>query len=311
MEEIIEDHAGAILDQVESPEDVKNLPVDSLKILAAEIRELIIDTVSKRGGHLASSLGVVELTLAMLKVFSPPKDRIVFDVGHQAYTYKILTGRRKGFETLRSRGGIAGFPKRQESEYDFFDVGHAGNAISAAAGLAQARCFGGGDNKVIAVIGDGSLTCGVSYEGLNQVGVAKKDLIIILNDNEMSISPNVGAMAAYLNRIMTGQLVTRFRDEVKNILKNIPGVMGRSIYGLAKQFEDALKGFVTPGRLFEDLGFTYVGPIDGHQLKHLIDTFNNVKRFRQPVLIHTITCKGKGYCFAEQKPQPISWCGAV
>ena len=180
--------------------------------------------------------------------------------------------------------------------------GHAGNAISAAAGLAQARCFAGSDNKVIAVVGDGSLTCGVSYEGLNQAGVAKKDLIIILNDNEMSISPNVGAMAAYLNRIMTGQLVSRFRDEVKNLLKNLPGVMGRSIYGAAKQFEDALKGFVTPGRLFEDLGFMYVGPIDGHQLKHLIETFNNVKRFRQPILIHAITCKGKGYCFAEQNP---------
>jgi 1-deoxy-D-xylulose-5-phosphate synthase len=302
MEEITEAHTGRILDLIESPADVKDLSVDSLKMLATEIRELIIETVSKRGGHLASSLGVVELTLALLKVFSPPKDRIVFDVGHQAYAYKILTGRKNNFETLRSRGGLAGFPKRQESEYDFFDVGHAGNAISAAAGLAQARCFSGGDNKVIAVIGDGSLTCGVSYEGLNQVGVAKKDLIIILNDNEMSISPNVGAMAAYLNRIMTGQLVTRFRDEVKNILKNIPGVMGRSIYQIARQFEDALKGFVTPGRLFEDLGFTYVGPIDGHQLKHLIETFNNVKRFRQPILIHTITCKGKGYCFAEQNP---------
>lgn len=302
MEEITEAHTGRILDAIESPADIKDMSLDSLKVLATEIRELIIDTVSKRGGHLASSLGVVELTLALLKVFSPPRDRIVFDVGHQAYAYKILTGRGKKFDTLRSRGGIAGFPKRQESEYDFFDVGHAGNAISAAAGLAQARCFSGEDNKVIAIIGDGTLTCGVSYEGLNQAGVAKKDLIIVLNDNEMSISPNVGAMAAYLNRIMTGQLVTRFRDEIKNILKNIPGVMGRSIYQLARQFEDALKGFVTPGRLFEDLGFTYVGPIDGHQLKHLIETFNNVKRFRQPILIHTITCKGKGYCFAEQNP---------
>jgi len=293
---------NSVLAAIRSPEDIKELPVDSLKKLAEEVRELIIRTVAERGGHLASSLGVVELTVAMLKVFSPPKDRIVFDVGHQTYAYKILTGRKDLFHTLRTRGGIAGFPKRMESDCDVFDVGHAGNAISVAAGLAQARCFSGQDHKVIAVVGDGSLTCGVSYEGLNQAGAAEKDLIIILNDNEMSISPNVGAMAAYLNRIMTGQLVTRFRTEVKNILKNIPGVMGRSMYGLAKQFEDALKGFVTPGRLFEDLGFNYVGPIDGHQIKHLVETLNNVKRFREPMLIHTITCKGKGYCEAEENP---------
>jgi 1-deoxy-D-xylulose-5-phosphate synthase len=289
----------SILEGIASPADLQDLSAEDLKTLAGEVRDLIIRTVAKRGGHLASSLGVVELTVALLKVFSPPKDRIVFDVGHQAYAYKILTGRREAFDTLRTKGGISGFPKRDESEYDFFDVGHAGNAISVAAGLAQARCFSGDDHKVIAVVGDGSLTCGVSYEGLNQAGAAEKDLIIILNDNEMSISPNVGAMAAYLNRIMTGQIVTRFRAEVKNILKN---VMGESIYSLAKQFEDALKGFITPGRLFEDLGFKYVGPIDGHQLKHLIDTLKNVKRFREPVLVHTITCKGKGYCQAEENP---------
>jgi len=302
MKEIETTQDTDILKRIKSPEDLKDLPADSLRKLAQEVRELIINTVSEKGGHLASSLGVVELTIAILKVFSPPKDRIVFDVGHQAYAYKILTGRGDRFETLRTRGGIAGFPKRTESNYDFFDVGHAGNAISAAAGIAQARCFSGDDHKVIAVVGDGSLTCGVSYEGLNQAGAAKKDLIIILNDNEMSISPNVGAMAAYLNRIMTGQLVTRFRDEIKGILKNIPGVMGRSLYALARQFEDALKGFLTPGRLFEDLGFTYVGPIDGHQIRHMVENLNNVKRFRQPMLIHVITCKGKGYCQAEEDP---------
>ncbi len=291
-----------LLATIQGPDDVKALPIESLKQLAAEVRELIIDTVAQRGGHLASSLGVVELTIALLKVFSPPQDRVIFDVGHQSYAYKILTGRRSLFHGLRTRGGLAGFPKRSESEYDFFDVGHAGNAISVAAGMAQARCFEGGQHKVIAIVGDGSLTCGVSYEGLNQAGAAEKDLIIILNDNEMSISPNVGAIAAYLNRIMTGQLVTRFREEVKNVLKNIPGLMGRSMYAWAKQFEEALKGFVTPGRLFEDLGFNYVGPIDGHQIKHLVDTFQNVKRFKEPVLIHTITCKGKGYCKAEQNP---------
>lgn len=291
-----------ILSQVQSPEDIKKLPFESLKTLGEEVRDLIIRTVSERGGHLASSLGVVELTIALLRVFSPPDDRIVFDVGHQAYAYKILTGRRDRFHSLRSRGGIAGFPKRRESEYDFFDTGHAGNAISVAAGLAQARCLSGDGHKVIAIVGDGSLTCGVSYEGLNQAGAAEKDLIIILNDNEMSISPNVGAMAAYLNRIMTGQLVTRFRNEIKTILKNIPGVMGRSIYSVARQFEDALKGFITPGRLFEDLGFNYVGPIDGHHLRHLIETLTNVKRFYKPVLLHTITCKGKGYSCAEDDP---------
>jgi 1-deoxy-D-xylulose-5-phosphate synthase len=293
---------SGLLETIQSPDDLKDMSVETLGEVAQELREFIIESVSRTGGHLASSLGVVELTLAMLKVFSPPKDRVVFDVGHQAYAYKILTGRRDAFHTLRQQGGISGFPKRSESPYDFFDVGHAGNAISVAAGLAKARCFNKDDHKVIAVVGDGSLTCGVSYEGLNQAGDANKDLIIILNDNEMSISPNVGAMAAYLNRIMTGQLVTRFRDEVKNILKNIPGTMGRSMYVLAKQMEDALKGFVTPGRLFEDLGFTYVGPIDGHKIHHLIDTFQNVKRFKEPVLIHTVTCKGKGYCLAEDRP---------
>jgi 1-deoxy-D-xylulose-5-phosphate synthase len=299
----------SILDSINSPEDLKRLPFESLQTLADEVRNLIIETVSERGGHLASSLGVVELTIALLRVFSPPDDRFVFDVGHQAYAYKILTGRRDRFRSLRSRGGISGFPKRRESEYDFFDTGHAGNAISVAAGLAQARCLDGNAHKVVAIVGDGSLTCGVSFEGLNQAGALEKDLIIILNDNEMSISPNVGAMAGYLNRIMTGQVVTRFRDEIKNILKNLPGVMGKSIYSMARQFEDALKGFITPGRLFEDLGFNYVGPIDGHHLRHLIETLTNVRRFRKPVLVHAITCKGKGYCQAEENPSQFHGVG--
>ncbi|MFH1113600.1 MAG: 1-deoxy-D-xylulose-5-phosphate synthase [Pseudomonadota bacterium] len=292
----------SILWRLESPLELRGLSFEELDRLAQEIRELIIGTVSDTGGHLASSLGTVELTLALLRVFNPPDDRIVFDVGHQAYAYKILTGRRDSFHTLRTRGGVAGFPKRSESSYDCFDVGHAGNAISVAAGLAQARCFSGRDHKVLAVVGGGSLTCGVSYEGLNQAGAAKKDMIIILNDNDMSISPNVGAMAAYLNRIMTGQMVMRFRKEVKSALKTIPGVMGRSMYEGARRFEEALKGFITPGRLFEELGFNYVGPIDGHRIKHLVDTLANVKRFSEPVLVHTVTCKGKGYCKAEEDP---------
>jgi 1-deoxy-D-xylulose-5-phosphate synthase len=302
MNEKSEKSENSILDRIDSPDDVRELPPESLEQLSSELRERIIETVAERGGHLASSLGVVELTVAMLKVFEPPADRIVFDVGHQAYAYKILTGRRDAFGTLRCKGGISGFPKRSESPYDIYDVGHAGNAISAAAGIAQARCLDRGRHKVIALVGDGSLTCGVSYEGLNQAGDAEKDLIIILNDNEMSISPNVGAMAAYLNRIMTGQVVTRFREEIKGLLKSLPGSMGRSMYGLAKQFEEALKGFITPGKLFEELGFKYVGPIDGHRIKHLVDTFTNVKRFREPVLVHVVTCKGKGYCKAEERP---------
>jgi 1-deoxy-D-xylulose-5-phosphate synthase len=292
----------SVLMRIEGPEDVRGLSIGELETLSEEIRDLIIETVSKTGGHLASSLGVVELTLALLKVFAPPEDRIVFDVGHQAYTYKILTGRRDVFHTLRAKGGISGFPKRSESPCDCFDVGHAGNAISAAAGMAQARCMNRRSHKVIAVVGDGSLTCGVSYEGLNQAGAAKKDLIIILNDNEMSISPNVGAMAAYLNRIMTGQVVTRFRREVKAFLMSFPGNVGKSMYGLAKQFEEAFKGFITPGGLFEDLGFKYVGPIDGHRIKHLVDTLTNVKRFQEPVLVHCVTRKGKGYKPAEEHP---------
>ncbi len=311
MWQVTDQREDSILNQLKSPDDIRGLSVDALKVLSDEVRELIIDTVSRRGGHLASSLGVVELTVALLKVFSPPRDRIVFDVGHQAYAYKILTDRRDVFHTLGTRTGISGFPKRGESPYDVFDVGHAGNAISVAAGLAHARCLQGCDHKVIAVVGDGSLTCGVSYEGLNQAGAAEKDLIIILNDNEMSISPNVGAMAAYLNRIMTGNLVTRFREEVKNLLKNIPGSMGRSMYGMARQFEDALKGFITPGRLFEDMGFNYVGPIDGHQLKHLVDTLSNVKRFREPVLVHTVTRKGKGYRVAEENPRVFTAWGLL
>ncbi len=300
---------STILENINSPKELKELSIESLEGLAEEIRQVIIDVVSQRGGHLASSLGAVELTLAMLKVFDPPKDKIVFDVGHQAYAYKMLTGRRGRFGTLRTKGGIAGFPKRSESDCDFFDVGHAGVAISAAAGMAHARCLKSQNHKVIAFVGDGSLTCGVSYEALNQAGAAKKDLIIILNDNEMSISPNVGAMAAYLSRIMTGQVVTRFRKEIKNILTNIPGAMGKSMYGLAKQFEDALKGFITPGRLFEDLGFKYVGPVDGHNVKHLLETFSNIKRFREPVLVHAVTCKGKGYCEAEENPSKFHGIG--
>ncbi|MFC1834963.1 1-deoxy-D-xylulose-5-phosphate synthase [Thermodesulfobacteriota bacterium] len=294
-----------ILGTIDSPADVQELSLQSLEDLAQEVRALIIENVSQTGGHLASNLGMVEITLAMLKVFSPPDDRIVFDVGHQAYPYKILTGRRDRFHTLRTKGGLSGFPKRSESPYDFFDVGHAGNAISYAAGLSQARCMQCRKNKVIAVVGDGSLTCGVSYEGLNQAGDAEKDLIIILNDNEMSISPNVGAMAAYLSRIMTGQVALRFRQEVKGILSSI----GKPMYGLAKQMEEAVKGFITPGRLFEDLGFKYVGPIDGHRLDHLVLTLKNIQRFQEPVLVHAVTCKGKGYCEAEKHPSQFHGIG--
>ncbi len=245
---------ASILDGISTPDDIKELSIEELRGLAGEIRELMIRTVSTTGGHLASSLGVVELTLAILKVFSPPKDKIVFDVGHQAYAYKILTGRKDVFHTLRTRGGISGFPKRTESPYDLFDVGHAGNAISVAAGLAQARCFDKASHKVIAVVGDGSLTCGVSYEGLNQAGVAEKDLIIILNDNEMSISPNVGAMAAYLSRIMTGQVVTRFRDEVKKHSQQYSGRHGEVALRFGPAVRRRLEGIYYTGEAFRGPG---------------------------------------------------------
>ena len=290
-----------LLQRIHSPQDLRDLSRGELYQLAEEIREEIIHTVSITGGHLASSLGVVELTIALHHVFDSPRDRIIWDVGHQSYAHKLLTGRRGSFNTLRQYNGLSGFPKREESPHDAFNTGHSSTSISAALGMSVAKSLKDDGNRVIAVIGDGSMTAGLAFEGLNQAGHLEKDLIVVLNDNEMSISPNVGALSAYLNRVMTGQLVNRFRRQLKSLLQTIPGI-GNSMIRIIKQAEESFKGFLTPGMLFEELGFKYVGPIDGHHVDHLIETFKNVREWHRPVLIHVITKKGKGYGPAELDP---------
>jgi len=298
---VMEERDTTILEHINNPEDLRKLQVEELNILAGEIRNKIIETVAKNGGHLASSLGAVELTLALHYVFNTPDDKLVWDVGHQAYTHKIITGRRDSFHTLREKGGVSGFPRREESIYDVFGVGHSSTSISAASGIADARCLKKEKCKVIAVIGDGSMTAGMAFEGLNWSGDRGKDLIIVLNDNEMSISPNVGAMSSYLNRIMTGKQVTKLRARILNFFKTIPGV-GEQIVKFTRQMEESLKAFIVPGVLFEELGFQYVGPLDGHKLNPLIKNFKNVKGLERPILVHVITKKGKGYKFAEEEP---------
>jgi len=290
-----------ILDKINTIQDLRDLPRAELPQLAGELRQEIIDVVSKTGGHLAPSLGVVDLTIALHCAFNTPLDRIVWDVGHQAYAHKILTGRRAQFPTIRQFGGISGFPKREESTFDCFDVGHASTSISAALGMIAARDIKGEDFKVIAVIGDGSISAGLAFEGMNQAGHLKKNLIVILNDNEMSISPNVGALSSYLSRMMTGHFYTKLRQDAKHFLQGIPKV-GDSMFNLAKKAEDSIKGLMVPGMLFEDLGFQYIGPIDGHNIEHLLSTFKNIKNYTWPVLIHVITKKGKGCEFAECSP---------
>ncbi len=290
-----------LLHKIHSINDLRELPREELPELASELREEIIDVVSKTGGHLAPSLGVVDLTIALHYAFDTPNDRIVWDVGHQTYAHKILTGRRAQFSTLRQYGGISGFPKREESLFDHFDVGHASTSISAALGMIAARDIKGDNYRVIAVIGDGSISAGLAFEGLNQAGHLKKNLVVILNDNEMSISPNVGALSSYLSRLMTGNFYTRLRQETKNFLQGIPRV-GESMFNLAKRAEDSIKGLMVPGMLFDDLGFQYIGPIDGHNINHLLETFQNIKDYTWPVLVHVITKKGKGCEFAECDP---------
>jgi 1-deoxy-D-xylulose-5-phosphate synthase len=290
-----------ILSGIAGGADLARLTPDEMKQLAAEIRETIITTVSRTGGHLASSLGVVELTLALHTVFPTPRDKIVWDVGHQCYAHKLLTGRQERFGTLRQYGGISGFPKRSESPHDSFGTGHSGTSISAANGMVEARDALGEDYKVIAVIGDGSMTAGEAFEGLNHAGHLGKDIVVVLNDNEMSISPNVGALSAYMNRLMTGQFSTWFRDEFEKIVGSLPKV-GESAVRFAKRVEEAAKSLVIPGMLFEELGFKYVGPIPGHGIQHLIENFRNVRKLKRPILVHVVTRKGKGYAPAEKNP---------
>ena len=289
------------LELIRSPSDFKKLPISELKKLARELRETIIERVSINGGHLASNLGVVELTIAIHYVFNSPVDKIIWDVGHQSYSHKLLTGRYERFSTLRKYKGISGFPKRDESEHDAFGTGHSSTSISAALGLIEGRDKNKENFKVIAVIGDGAMTAGLAFEGLNNAGHLKKDIIVILNDNEMSISRNVGALSAYLNRILTGEFYQKFRKETKSFLEGIPK-LGRKAAKLAQRAEEMLKGFFLPGIIFEELGFNYVGPIDGHNLELLITTLERIKEASSPTLIHVITKKGKGYEFSEKYP---------
>jgi len=290
-----------ILDKINFPDDLKPLSIEELQMLAQEIREEIIKTVSKTGGHLAPSLGAVEIAIALHYVFNAPKDKIIWDVGHQAYAHKILTGRKDRFHTLRTYGGISGFPKREESIYDTFGTGHSSTSISAGLGISTAKSLKGEKDKVIAVIGDGALTAGIAFEGLNQAGHTEKDLIVVLNDNEMSISPNVGALSSFLSRKLTGRRFVTLRKGMEYFIKSIPGV-GEDIWKLLKKGEDSLITFLTPGMLFEAFKFKYIGPINGHRLDRLIEVFSNAKFLEGPVLIHVSTIKGKGYEPAEKNP---------
>ncbi len=291
----------SLLEQINSPGDLKKIPRKTLPGLAEEIREFILKTVSEKGGHLGASLGTVELTIALHTCFDAPRDRLVWDTGHQAYPHKILTGRRDVFSTLRQHGGISGFLSRSESPYDTFGAGHAGTSISAALGMVEARDQKKEKHHVIAIIGDGSMTAGMAYEALNHAGALKRNLIVILNDNDMSISENVGAFSAYLNRILSGRLYTKVRNETATLLKNIPKI-GDSVLKVALRAEESVKGMIVPGLLFEELGFQYFGPIDGHRIDHLLTTFDNIKNLNGPILLHVVTKKGKGYAPAEADP---------
>jgi len=289
------------LGKINSSRELKKLDMGDLKKLCEEARERIIEVVSENGGHLSSNLGAVELTVALHYVFNTPYDKIVWDVGHQTYTHKLLTGRANRFHTIRQAGGLSGFPKRDESEYDVFDVGHSSTSISAAVGFCEVRDLKNGHDKVIAVIGDGSMTAGVAFEGLNQAGQLHKDLIIVLNDNEMSISKNTGALAQYLNSIITGSLYNTVKERVYNFVRSLPE-MGEHAIKLSRRVEESLKNLIVPGVLFEDLGIKYIGPVEGNDLYALIDTFRRIKGWRFPVLVHTVTKKGKGFLPAELKP---------
>ncbi len=297
-----------ILDSICQPQDLNGLSLPQLEQLAAEIRELLVHTISETGGHLAPNLGVVELTLALHKVFNSPQDKFVWDVGHQCYIHKILTGRKDDFCHIRTYGGISGFPKRSESEHDVYGTGHSSTSISAALGLAFARDIKQETHSVIAVIGDGSLTGGMAYEALNNAGNAKTSLTVILNDNEMSISKNVGAMAEYLAQIRATPVYTKVKRDVESLLRSIPSI-GDRLANTVERVKDSLKYLVVPGMLFEELGFTYMGPIDGHNLNSIIEVLQQSQKITGPVLIHVITRKGKGYRPAERSPDKFHGVG--
>jgi len=296
------------LKRINSPQDLKKLKISQLKVLAQEIRNYIIDVVSKNGGHLAPNLGTVELTLALHYVFDSPQDKIIWDVGHQCYTHKIITGRKDKFPTLRKFEGLAGFPKREESPHDILDTGHSSTSISAGLGISTAlRLKKEKNQKVIIVIGDGSITAGLAFEGLNNAGFQKEDLLIILNDNEMSISPNVGALSSFVSKRLTGKLARFLKKEIEKLAHKVPG--GDNVINFFKKGEDLFKIAITPGALFTALNFEYFGPIDGHDIELLIKILKNLKTMKGPVLLHVITKKGKGYPFAEKDPETFHGIG--
>lgn len=290
-----------MLEKIQKPNDIKKIPADQLPALAEEIREFIIESLSKTGGHLASNLGVVELTIAMHRVFNLPKDKLIWDVGHQSYTHKILTGRKDGFETLRREGGISGFPKRSESDCDVFDTGHSSTSISAGVGYVRARELKKENYSVVSIIGDGALTGGMAYEALNNAASLKSNFIIVLNDNEMSITENVGGMSSYLSGLRTASAYTDFKMDVTKALNRIPGI-GPGIVDAMRKTKSSIKQIIIPGMLFEDMGLTYLGPVDGHNIPQLIKTFQEAKRFEGPILVHVLTQKGRGYEPAMRHP---------
>lgn len=290
-----------MLEKIQKPNDIKKIPADQLPALAEEIREFIIESLSKTGGHLASNLGVVELTIAMHRVFDLPKDKLIWDVGHQSYTHKILTGRKDGFETLRREGGISGFPKRSESDCDVFDTGHSSTSISAGVGYVRARELKKEKYSVVSIIGDGALTGGMVYEALNNAASLKSNFIIVLNDNEMSITENVGGMSSYLSGLRTASAYTDFKMDVTKALNRIPGI-GPGMVDAMRKTKSSIKQIIIPGMLFEDMGLTYLGPVDGHNIPQLIKTFQEAKRFEGPILVHVLTQKGRGYEPAMRHP---------
>ena len=290
-----------MLEKINSPKDVKKLKIEEKKQLAQEIRKYILQVVSENGGHLASNLGVVELTLALHSVFNTPKDKIVWDVGHQSYTHKIITGRREQFKTLRQKDGLAGFPKTSESEYDSFNTGHSSTSISAALGMARARDLKGENNQVIAVIGDGALTGGMALEALNDAGFSKTHMTVILNDNEMSISKNIGGLNMFLSKLRTKKLYTKSNVSGKKVISKIP-IIGKSIVRIVQKIKRSIKQLIIPKMFFEDIGFTYLGPVDGHDIEQLENIMRLSKQVTGPVLIHVLTKKGKGYKIAEENP---------
>ena len=296
-----------LLDKINSPADVKKLSDEQLKQLAAEIRQLLIKVISHTGGHLAPNLGVVELTLALHKVFTTPQDKLVFDVGHQAYIHKIITGRREQFPTLRQYGGLSGFPKRSESEHDAFGTGHSSTSISAALGMAVARDLQGEDYNVVAIIGDGSMTGGMAFEALNNAGTLHKKMVVVLNDNEMSISKNVGAMSDYLYHLRTGETYNKIKNDIEGWLKNME--FGTDVLKAIRRLKGSVKYLMVPTSIFEELGFTYLGPVDGHDIHGLIEVLQAAKKIDGPVMVHVLTKKGKGYKPAEESPNKFHGTG--